>query len=400
MGKPMVTFIPFAGYRPAMRAGESISDRVSPPYDVIGDEELARLQSHDANVTNLTLKQDPDKHYTGSRKLLDQMIADGVLKQDTPSFYLYDQTFTADGKQYRRRGIVGALRTEEYSANGVIPHEETFSKVKADRLNLLRDVEAHLESIFGIFPGLGEELNRKVEAEARLLYRYTDADGTEHRYSRVADEELCKAISEKLKDQSMLIADGHHRYETALNYAKENPDIESKQYVLCTMVASDDAGLVILPTHRLIDAEDIGETSAIKKIGKNVAMTEVPLEQMESELKDHMLGLMFQSGRCFLVDPSKEYDEPMMSLDTYFARAEIINGVYKNDEGKSSVSFDASLESVKKAMAEKKHDVAVVLNPPSLQSIWDLAAIGKRMPKKTTFFFPKIWSGWVFYLMR
>jgi len=396
----MVTFLPFAGFRPAMRAGESISDRVSPPYDVIGPEELARLQSHADNITNLTLRPDGDKRYKGSRKTLDGMIESGSLKQDTPSFYLYDQTFEADGKEYRRRGLVGVLKTEEYSQTGVIPHEETFSKVKADRLNLLRDVEAHLESIFGIFPGLGEELNRKIDGEARLLYRYTDADGTEHRYSRIADEGLCAAISEKLKDQSMLIADGHHRYETALNYAKENPGCEAKQYVLCTMVASDDPGLVIKPTHRLVDAEDIGETSAIKKLEKNLRLTETDLKGLEGSLKDHMLGLLFKSGKCYFADPCREYDDIMMSLDTYFARAEILDGVYKNDEGKSSVSFDAELSSVEEAMAAKKHDVAVILNPPSLETIWDLAGKGKRMPKKTTFFFPKIWSGWVIYLMR
>ena len=396
----MVTFLPFAGFRPAMRAGESISDRVSPPYDVIGPEELARLQGLDGNVTNLTLKPDEDKRYRGSRKLLDDMVASGALKQDTPSFYLYDQTFESEGKQYRRRGLVGILRTEECSQTGVIPHEETFSKVKADRLNLLRDVEAHLESIFGIFPGLGEELNKRVDAEARLLYRYTDADGTEHRYSRIADEEVCKAISEKLKGQSMLIADGHHRYETALNYAKENPGVESKQFVLCTMVASDDPGLVIKPTHRLVDAEDIGETTAIKKLGKNVTLTETDIDGLQKDLGKHMLGLMYKSGKCYFADPCKEYDDVMMTLDTYFARTEILNGIYKNDEGKSSVSFDAEFSSVRKAMEDKKHDVAVVLNPPSLKTIWDLAGQGKRMPKKTTFFYPKIWSGWVFYLMR
>lgn len=396
----MVTFKPFRGVRPALAAGESIADRVSPPYDVIGPEELARLQSMPANVTNLTLRQDADKHYRGSRATLDAMIGNGSLKQDNPSFYLYDQRFTSDGKEYVRRGLVGILKTEEYSADGIIPHEETFSKVKADRLNLLHDVEAHLESIFGIFPGLGDELNRKIDAEARLLYRYVDLDGTEHRYSRIADPGLCAAISAKLEGQSMLIADGHHRYETALNYAKEHPEDDAKQYVLCTMVASDDEGLVIRPTHRLIDAEDIGETSAIKKLQKNVKAVEVSEEELEMQLHDHMCGMIFRSGRCFLIDPAKEYDDMMMALDTYFARTEILEGIYKNSEGKSTVSFDADLASVEKAMAEKRHDSAIVLNPPSLKTIWDLAGKGKRMPKKTTFFYPKIWSGWVFYLMR
>ncbi len=396
----MVTFRPFKGYRPRLQAGEKIESRISPPYDVIGDEYLKQLQSNEYNVTNLTLSPDADKRYTNSRKLFDKMIEENMLMPDEPSFYLYDQKFTSDGKEYSRRGLVGILKTEDYSEGNIIPHEETFSKVKADRLNLLRDMETHLESIFGIYPGLGEELDRKVDSEARLCYRYVDSDGVEHRYSRISDPTLCDAISEKLKGQHMLIADGHHRYETALNYAKENPDNEAKQYVLCTMVSSTDAGLVIWPTHRLIDAEDIGETSAIKKIEKKMAVQEVSEEQMESDLGKHLFGMMFKSGRCFLVDNPAETEDVMYQLDTYSAQQNILYGVYKSDEGKSKVSYDAELTSVKKAMAEKKHDAAIILNAPSLKTIWDLAAIGKRMPKKTTYFFPKIWSGWVFYRMN
>ena len=395
----MVTFLPFEGYRPRLAAGEKIESRISPPYDVIGDEYLKQLQAQPGNVTNLTLSPDADKRYTKSRKLLDEMIAQGGLLKDTPSFYVYDQTFTSRGKEYRRRGLVGILRTEEYSEGHIIPHEETFSKVKADRLNLLRDMETHLESIFGIFPGLGDELNRKVENNIRLCARYVDKDGVEHRYSRLSDEAICKEITEKLKDQNMLIADGHHRYETALNYAKENPDCEAKQYVLCTMVASDDQGLVIWPTHRLIDAEDIGETSALKKIDKKMKMTEVTEEEMEAQLKDHLFGMIFKSGRCFLLDNKEESDNIMFGLDTYSAQENILKGVYKADEGKSKVSYNAELEPVKQEMKDKKHDAAIILNDPSLKTIWDLADKGKRMPKKTTFFFPKIWSGWVFYKM-
>ncbi len=396
----MVTFLPFKGYRPRLQAGEKIESRISPPYDVIGDEYLKQLQSSQYNVTNLTLSPDADKRYTASRKLLDEMIAKEILLPDQPSFYIYDQKFTSGGKEYCRRGLVGILKTEEYSEGHIIPHEETFSKVKADRLNLLRDMETHLESIFGIFPGLGADLAKKVDNAARLCYRYVDGDGVEHRYSRVDDESICGEITEKLKDQNMLIADGHHRYETALNYAKENPDNEAKQYVLCTMVAADDQGLVIWPTHRLIDAEDIGETSALKKMEKKMAMKEVTEEEMEAQLKDHLFGMIFKSGRCFLFDNKEQNENILFELDTYSAQENILKGIYKSDEGKSKVSYDAELESVKKAMAEKKHDAAVILNDPKLSTIWDLSEKGKRMPKKTTYFFPKIWSGWVFYLMH
>jgi uncharacterized protein (DUF1015 family) len=396
----MVTFLPFKGYRPRLQAGEKIESRISPPYDVIGDEYLKQLQSSQYNVTNLTLSPDADKRYTASRKLLDEMIAKEILLPDQPSFYIYDQRFTSSGKEYCRRGLVGILKTEEYSEGHIIPHEETFSKVKADRLNLLRDMETHLESIFGIFPGLGADLAKKVDNAARLCYRYVDGDGVEHRYSRVDDEAICREITEKLKDQNMLIADGHHRYETALNYAKENPDNEAKQYVLCTMVAADDQGLVIWPTHRLIDAEDIGETSALKKMEKKMAMKEVTEEEMEAQLKDHLFGMIFKSGRCFLFDNKEQNENILFELDTYSAQENILKGIYKSDEGKSKVSYDAELESVKKAMAEKKHDAAIILNDPKLSTIWDLSEKGKRMPKKTTYFFPKIWSGWVFYLMH
>ena len=396
----MVTFLPFKGYRPRLQAGEKIESRISPPYDVIGDEYLKQLQSNQYNVTNLTLSPDADKRYTASRKLLDEMIAQEILLPDQPSFYIYDQRFTSGGKEYNRRGLVGILKTEEYSEGHIIPHEETFSKVKADRLNLLRDMETHLESIFGIFPGLGADLAKKVDNAARLCYRYVDSDGVEHRYSRVGDETICKEITEKLKDQNMLIADGHHRYETALNYAKENPDCEAKQYVLCTMVAADDQGLVIWPTHRLIDAEDIGETSALKKMEKKMVMKEVTEEEMEAQLKDHLFGMIFKSGRCFLFDNKEQNENILFELDTYSAQENILKGIYKSDEGKSKVSYDAEIESVKKAMAEKKHDAAIILNDPQLSTIWDLSEKGKRMPKKTTYFFPKIWSGWVFYLMH
>jgi uncharacterized protein (DUF1015 family) len=394
----MVTFLPFPGYRPSLKDGEKIGDRISPPYDVIGDAYLKDLQSRPHNVTRLTLLPDADKRYSGARKEMDSWISEGALKQDTDSFYLYEQTFDDAGTKKVRTGIVGILKTEKYEEGHIIPHEETFSKVKADRLNLLRDMETHLESIFGIFEGLSKDLDFKVKNNAKLVYRYVDDSGVEHRYLRIADPEICEAVTKELASQRMLIADGHHRYETALNYSLENPDDEKKGYVLATLVADKDPGLVIWPTHRLIDAESISEKNAIAKISEKMSVKEVTEEEMESCMKDWMMGLMFKSGRCFVA----KYDgaaDPMWNLDTYVAQEIIMKGIYKSDEDKAKVSYDAELSSVKEKMARKEHDLAIVLNEPSLKTIWDLSMIGKRMPKKTTFFFPKIWSGWVFYRM-
>jgi uncharacterized protein (DUF1015 family) len=394
----MVTFIPFSGYRPSVKDGGSIGNRISPPYDVIDDEYLKELLSDSHNVTHLTLDPDSDRRYKGSRKKLDSWMSDGSLLKDEDSFYLYRQRFTIDGKKFVRTGIVGVLRTELYEEGNVIPHEETFSKVKEDRLNLLRDMEAHLESIFGIFEGFSRELNDQIERSAKLLYTYTDDAGVEHAYFGISDKTVTKAITDELKDQKMLIADGHHRYETALNYSLENPNDEKKGYVLATLVPSNDPGLVIWPTHRLLNSE-IGEKDAIENIRKSMTVKEIAsIDEMCKELPEWQMGLLFRSGKCYLA----RYDapsEPLWSLDTYVAQELVIKKAYGYDDGKVKVSYDAELSSVRKKMDAGKYDLAIILNDPSLKTIWDLSAIGKRMPKKTTYFFPKIWSGFVFYKM-
>ncbi|MCL1811759.1 MAG: DUF1015 domain-containing protein [Methanomassiliicoccaceae archaeon] len=394
----MVIFLPFPGYRPTLKSDERIEDRISPPYDVIGKEYLRMLQDRKNNVTNLTLKPDVDRRYKGSRKELDRMISDGSLRQDPDSFYLYEQVFDDHGVTKTRRGLVGILKTESYEEGNIIPHEETFSKVKEDRLNLLRDMEAHLESIFGIFDGLSPDLDRKVNDSAKLVYRYMDEYGVDHRFHIIDDAEIQKKIVSELKDKKMLIADGHHRYETALNYSLENPGNEKKGYVLATLVAADDEGLVVWPTHRLVDSPNVSAEDAKKMLFQSLRTEEVSEERMVSELNDWMMGLMFKDGKRFLANYEKGSDE-LWKLDTYVVQEIILKGIYGYDQGRSAVEYEAEFSNVKKMMEEGKHDLAIVLNDPDLSTIWNLSMRGIRTPKKTTFFFPKIWSGFVFYKM-
>ena len=395
----MVTFLPFTGSRPNLKKNEKIDDRISPPYDVIGDEYLKRLQSHDHNVTRLTLMPENGR-YTRARQELESWIKEGALVQDKESFYLYRQSFSDAGNEYIRTGLIGILKTEQYENGNVIPHEETFSKVKEDRLNLLRDLEAHVESIFGIYEGFSNDLEAQILKSAVPLYCYVDDAGVEHSVSQISDASLTKKISKELEKQKMLIADGHHRYETALNYSLENPDNEKKGYVLATLVSAKDKGLVVWPTHRLLRSDKITESEAIKKISEIMEMKEVATkEKMTADLGKWQMGLMFRSGKCFLAKYKNDSD-PLWSLDTYVAQELILKKIYGYNEGNVTVSYDAEYPSVEKKMAKKEFDLAIVLNDPSLKGIWDLSMIGKRMPKKTTFFYPKIWSGFVFYRMN
>jgi len=394
----MVTFLPFSGYRPSLKDGGDIGDRVSPPYDVIDDAYLEELRSKKLNVTRLTLNPESAR-YTRSREEFEKWISDGSLVKDKDSFYLYKQRFCTGGEPLIRTGIVGILRTEPYENGNVIPHEETFSAVKQDRLNLLRDMEAHLESIFGIFEGFSKELNEKIAKTAEVLYHYKDGSNVEHIFCKISDTSVTGEITKELKEQKMLIADGHHRYETALNYSLENPKDEKKGYVLATLVPSNDPGLVIWPTHRLLSTEFLSESTAIDSIGKTLNMTETAsVDDMFDRLPEWKMGLMFRSGKNYLAAYDND-DDPLWSLDTYVAQELIIKKVYGYDEGEVVVKYDAEFASVKKRMESGKYDVAIILNEPSLNKIWGLSAIGKRMPKKTTYFYPKIWSGFVFYKM-
>ncbi|MDR0198525.1 MAG: DUF1015 domain-containing protein [Methanomassiliicoccaceae archaeon] len=394
----MVIFLPFSGYRPSLKDGEDIGDRISPPYDVIDDERLKQLQSKARNVTRLTLSPN-DGRYTDSRKELDAWVADGSLVRDEESFYLYKQKFKTRGRTVTRTGIVGILGTEPYENGNVIPHEETYPSVKQDRLNLLRDMEAHLESIFGIFEGFSKGLNDTIRATAKKMYSYTDGNGVEHSYSKISDKEVTDAIAKELKGQKMLIADGHHRYETALNYSLENPGDKKKGFVLATLVSSKDPGLVIWPTHRLLTSPSVTEDDAVASIGNVMRIEDAAsADDMYAKLPEWRMGLIFRSGKCYLASNDSGGD-PLRSLDTYAAQELIIKRVYGYDDGKVKVSYDAEFDSVVRKMNDGRYDVAIILNDPSLKTIWDLSAIGKRMPKKTTFFYPKIWSGFVFYKM-
>lgn len=392
----MVTFIPFPGYRPAIKDGEKIEDRISPPYDVIDGDHLIELQSRSHNITNLTLNPDANKRYNGSRQDLDEWIAEGYLKQDTDSFYIYQQTFQDEGKTLVRTGIVGLLKTEPYEDGNIVPHEETFSKVKVDRLNLLRDMEAHLESIFGIHESFDHGLYRKINDNSTLVCRYVDNEGVEHRYSRLTNEKICNEITYEMSQQKMLIADGHHRYETALAYSQENPGVEKKGYVLATLVSAEDPGLVIWPTHRLVKTDSISEKNAINKITAALETKEVTEREMVKELGNWMMGLRFRSGKCYLARFS---GEGLYTLDTYVAQEKILKDVYKWDDEKCMVDYDAQLPSVIEKMDDGRYDLAIILNRPSLEEVWGLSMRGMRMPKKTTFFSPKIWSGFVIYRM-
>ena len=394
----MVKFLPFSGYRPALDDGEMISERISPPYDVISEEYLKKLQSHPYNVTRITLMP-KDGHYKGSDAELRSWRQQGKLKVEAaPGFYLYQQTFDNGMGTMTRTGIVGILKTEPYENGNIIPHEETFSKVKEDRLNLLRDTSTHSESIFGIFEGFDDSINTRISSSARPLYEHMDREKVLHRFLLIDDSDLVKDIEKSLSNQKMLIADGHHRFETALAYSIENLGEEKKGYVLTTMVSAQDPGLAIWPTHRLVKVDGYHETSFISELNRTFKLRSSTLEDLPALLPDYDMALLLRSGKVFLLS-YEDGDDPLWSLDTYIAQEKILKGMLGYEEGRAKISYDAEMDSTLEKMTKGGYDLAILFNPPSLDKVWELSLAGKRMPKKSTYFFPKIWSGFVYYRM-
>ncbi len=399
----MVTFLPFRGFTPPI--GSDITQRISPPYDVITEQEKRRLQSLPGNIARITLGA-KDGNYKAAREELDEWIENGMLVQSSKEcFYLYRQTFVLEGKERTRTGIMGRLLIEPYEQGNILPHEETFSKVKADRLNLLEATEAHLESIFGIYEDMDRTIAAALQKNSRELFRFKDDHGVTHSFLELKDEKTIALVITMLKQKKMLIADGHHRYETSMRYSQEHPKDEKKRYVVATLVASDDAGLVVEPTHRILSLPNVSTEQLLSFAAKDFGLWEMKdLDEMMRALKNSKrvaLGLAVPDGRLFVAEHLGKTDQnPLWKVDAYICEKVLLQKTLKDLMGEdASIEYDHEARSVLEKMKTGKYSFAVILSPPDLDLIWKVAKEGKKMPKKSTFFYPKIWSGFVIYRM-
>jgi uncharacterized protein (DUF1015 family) len=399
----MVTFLPFRGYTPP--AGADIAQRVAPPYDVINEQEKQRLQSLPGNITRITLGA-KDGSYQVARKELDDWIEKGMLVQSSKdSFYLYRQTFVYEGKERTRTGIMGRLLIEPYEQGNILPHEETFSKVKADRLNLLEATESHLESIFGIYEDMDRTIASALKKNSREMFHFKDNQDVTHSFLELKDEKTVDSVISMLKKKKMLIADGHHRYETSMRYSQDHPDDEMKQYVVATLVASDDAGLIVEPTHRILSLPDTSTEQLLSLVAKDFGLWEMQsldqLVKMLASSKRVALGLATPDGRLFVAEHLGKPDQnPLSKVDAFVCEKVLLQHTLKDlVDANTSIEYDHEAHSVLEKMKTGKYSMAVILSPPDLGLIWTVAKAGKKMPKKSTFFFPKIWSGFVIYRM-
>ena len=435
----MVDILPFRGIRyDTAAAGAELTDLVAPPYDVISPSEQNALYArHPANVVRLILGREENK-YREAARLFHLWQASGILKaDDVPSLYVYHQTFNdpATGKKAPDRiGLICLLKLEEYSAGNVLPHEKTLTGPKTDRLELLRATQAQFESIYGLYsdPDCAvQSFLREYDDREIVIEEVGNAIGSTHKVERISDPDAQSVLCEMLLDKQIFIADGHHRYETALNYRREiraqRSDISddtplAEDYVLITLTAFEDEGLLVLPTHRLVRNVEPAKVAALPlTLAERFTLSASSPEGIEAEIAalaaqgKVAFGIVLPPGAVQLAVLNATQSElpglvpgdgsdavkclPVTLLGT-LVLSEVLGIDAAAVAAGGHVSYSREISEALSSVANGTAQAAFLLGRPTVAEIKAVSLAGDVMPQKSTFFFPKLLSGLVLRDLR
>jgi uncharacterized protein (DUF1015 family) len=389
---------------------------ISPPYDVIGPEQRRELAARSPqNVVHVDLPQGDDP-YAEAARLLEEWRDQGAVVQDSePALWALDQEYRGpDGRPYNRRGFLGRVRVEEYGPGRIRPHERTHPGPREDRLRLTRATRANLSPIFALHSDPEGAARRALEgARGEPWAEVTDDEGTTNRLWRVADRDAVAAVQKALRDAELLIADGHHRYETARAYAEEVGGEGDHRYVLMCLVALEDPGLAVLPTHRLVRGLSSDQQEALGAAGRrDFEIQEVSEEELVPPAGDGLLELGYMDAhfqrpyRMRLRDRSiadralAGQPDAYRRLDTAVLEALLLKGALGMDEEDIShlrgLGYARHAEEALALVREREYDAAFFMRPTPIEQVRAIAAAGVNMPPKSTFFHPKVPTGLLF----
>ena len=413
---------PLRTLRYDLRAVGSLDAVIAPPYDVIDRQRRAALVERSPfNVVEIDLPEPhdgPEDPYAHAATVMEAWRQQSVLvREREPALWALAQDFTApDGSRRTRTGFFARVRVEDYGAGRIRPHERTQPGPKEDRLRLTRATRANLSPIFSLFDDPGGEAQAALEAAVgdEPFAAATDDDGVENRLWRIVDPAAIEAVERALAPRELLIADGHHRYETARIYAQEVGGEGEHRYVLMFLCALSDPGLAVFPTHRLLT--DVGDPALQERLGAALKR-DFEIERVErsaveppSDANAVAFGYMDahfrQPFRLRLRDPQvaaaalPERSEAYRSLDPAVLEALVLREALGMSEGDIAAqrgvtyakSTDAALEAVESGAA----DAAFFMRATPIEQVQAVAAAGESMPPKSTFFYPKVPTGLVF----
>jgi len=401
---------------------------VVPPYDIINEKQREDLASIEHNMINLDKPgkdDDPDRYKKAQSRLKDWKEKELLVSDDLLSIYVYSQRFKhlATGEMCERLGFFCRLKIEEHYENAIYPHEKTLSAPKADRLNLMRATQANLSPVFGLYKD-DENAASAVFAramETKPLYDvYVDPDGTEHRLWQVTDGQDIGLLEATLKGKDMVIADGHHRYETALNYAKEMRELHGDNedarynYILVCLVNFNDPGLFVLPTHRLLSGVTVTD-EIMTELETYFDVTEKSVPEIEKilmnkTLDETLLGLYQGKDKAALLlslkdmkqldgivpeSPSEEWRSMEVNVLSYLIIAKIVK--LSEEDFQKIFLFSHDFKETCEMVDNGEAGCAFLMPPSNNEEIQKVTKAHEVMPQKTTYFYPKIFSGFVIY---
>ncbi|MFO0794439.1 MAG: DUF1015 domain-containing protein [Candidatus Brocadiaceae bacterium] len=429
----MAIIKPFQGIRYNSGLIKDIASVVTPPYDVISPQDQeGYYQKHPNNIIRIDFGKElpgdneQSNKYTRAAEFLRNWIKEGILKrEDTPAIYIYDQEFTAKDKTFVRRGFISLVKLEPFDKGHIYPHEQTLSGPKVDRLKLMQSCHANISSIFALFPdensAIDTYLSKATTAKPEL--DFVDNSGVKNKLWALKDKEAVSTLSTLMKEKPLFIADGHHRYETALVYQEQTRRANGwtggdlpLDYVMMVCVSMNNPGLQILPTHRLV---------------RNIK--NYPLDTILTSLKESFrvecIGKGGNAGE-FLSVLNKETKEPVFVMyagkeDAYYKlqpnNAAIIESVFANNHPEwkhldAGILHGMIIERIlginaaqgndknaviyvkdeKEAVSQVKagnYQLAFFMKPTLIGQVKEIAMKRKVMPPKSTYFYPKLITG-------
>ena len=415
-----------------------IGDVVTQPYDKIS----AAMQdgyyaASPYNLVRIILGKaeagdgDASNVYTRAADSLSRWRAQDILQADAePSLYFYTQSFTvpgdASGRRYERRGFIAAGQLEDYERKVVFRHEQTLSKPKADRLNLLRATQAHFGQIFMLYSDPSGEVDARLAQSRPPDVEVGDEYDVLHRLWQVSDPRVIASVQAAMDDKKLIIADGHHRYETALNYRKEmrqqlgEAAAAAYDRVMMTLVNMDSPGLVILPTHRVVhglEGFDLG--AVLRKLQTYFDIEELGAVTTVASAMDRLreagrgrIALLAVSGSGgFLLRARDQQPSQALAGQSERQRALDVVQLHKlileetlgmSEEDIRSQKHLKYVREAQEAADETRRgaDVAFLMNPARMEQVRDIAFGGEVLPQKSTDFFPKLLSGLAIYSLE
>ena len=403
-----------------------IGELCCPPYDIISEEErLGYIAENEYNVIRLELPKEGGDVYKTAGEVLDMWRNTGVLVHEIkPAVYIYEEEFNAYNKRSSVKGIIVRVKVEEFSKGVILPHEFTLSKAKADRFNLMKATNCNFSQIYALYMDEEHTTLKTIDrlSDRKPDQKFTDNDHVTHKLWIITDEKVIEKLVNDFADRKLYIADGHHRYETALNYrnyCRENgisKEGDPQDYQMMYLVDMQHPGLVVFPTHRMVrDLESFDKDEVLKGCEEYFDIKKfTSVGNINSELSKQYkqgkkaFGFYCGKGEWYLLvlkdievmaDVLPDLSEASQQLDVSVLHSLILEktmGIDKeNMANQINLTYTKFFEEAIMKVDKGEFQCSFILNPTRVTEIRDVAAAGEKMPQKSTYFYPKMITGMV-----